>query len=164
MSVLTKIYVKALPSGEPTRLTSSNDWEFKPAWSPDGQWIAYVTWSMNGGGHVWKMRADGSGQPQRLTQVPAFYTDLAFSPDGRWVVFHTANSPSLRQIYAVPTFAPRPVPVELTRITSGPFASPDALRISVSASRIPAATSVSTDSHGIVIRNAPPGRARSCGC
>jgi hypothetical protein len=25
-----------------------------------------------------------------------------FSPDGRWIVFHTTNSPSLRQVYAVP--------------------------------------------------------------
>ena len=86
MSVLTKIYVKDLPGGEPRRLTQGDMWEFKPAWSPDGQWIAYVTWSMNEGGHIWKTRADGGGQPQRLTSVPAFYTDLTFSPDGTRIV------------------------------------------------------------------------------
>ena len=85
MSVLTKIYVQDLPKGTPRRLTTGDQWEFKPAWSPDGQWIAYVTWSMDGG-HVWKARADGSGQPQRLTTIRAFYTDLVFSPDGRRLV------------------------------------------------------------------------------
>jgi hypothetical protein len=63
------------------RPLAGGDRAFKPAWSPDGQWIAYVTWSMDGG-HIWKMRADGSGSPQQLTKVPAFYTDLVFSPDG----------------------------------------------------------------------------------
>ncbi|HUF23175.1 MAG TPA: amidohydrolase family protein [Vicinamibacterales bacterium] len=86
MSVLTKLYIKDLPAGETKRLTSGDAWEFKPTWSPDGQWIAYVTWSMDTGGHIWKTRADGSGQPQRLTSVPAFYTDLAFSPDGSRIV------------------------------------------------------------------------------
>ncbi len=85
MSVLTKIYVKDLPSGQARRLTASDDWEFKPTWSPDGQWIAYVTWSTSGG-QIWKMRADGSGQPQRLTSVPAFYSDVTFSPDGTRIV------------------------------------------------------------------------------
>ncbi|MEQ8330431.1 MAG: amidohydrolase family protein [Longimicrobiales bacterium] len=90
-SVLTKLYVMDLPDGTPRRLTTSDTWEFKPAWSPDGRWIAYVTWDMDGG-HVWKTRADGSGQPQRLTGVEAFYTDLAFSPDGERIVGLRGNA------------------------------------------------------------------------
>ncbi|MEQ9398652.1 MAG: amidohydrolase family protein [Longimicrobiales bacterium] len=90
-SVLTKLYVMDLPGGTPRRLTASDAWEFKPTWSPDGRWIAYVTWDMDGG-HVWKTRADGSGQPQRLTGVEAFYTDLAFSPDGERIVGLRGNA------------------------------------------------------------------------
>jgi hypothetical protein len=85
MSVLTRIYVMDLPGGTPRRLTKADAWEFKPAWSPDGQWVAYVTWSMTEG-HIWKARADGTGEPQRLTKVPAFYTDIVFSPDGTRIV------------------------------------------------------------------------------
>jgi len=89
-SVLTKLYVLDLPGGTPRRLTTGEAWEFKPAWSPDGQWIAYVTWSMQGG-HVWKTRADGSGQPQQLTATPAFYTDPVYSPDGSRLVALRGN-------------------------------------------------------------------------
>jgi Tol biopolymer transport system component len=90
-SVLAKVYAMALPDGTPRRLTRGDDWEFQPAWSPDGRWIAYVTWGVDGG-HIWRMRADGRGQPQRLTSEPAFYTDLAFSPDGARVAALRGNA------------------------------------------------------------------------
>ena len=91
-SAMTSLYVMDLPNGKPRRLNSSNVPEFKPAWSPDGQWIAYVTWEHDGEGHVWKVRADGSGQPQRLTSVSAFYTDPVFSPDGTRIVARRGNA------------------------------------------------------------------------
>lgn len=90
-SVLTKNYVMSLPDGEPERLTESDAWEFKPTWSPDGEWIAYVTWSTDGG-QIWKARANGRGGPQQLTTVPAFYTDVTFSPDGNRIVGLRGNA------------------------------------------------------------------------
>ena len=64
------------------RLTSGTDVEHGPVWSPDGQFIAYVTWNDDDGGRIYRVRADGRGQPERLTQVPAFYDRLAYSRDG----------------------------------------------------------------------------------
>jgi len=98
-SVLTKIYV--VPTGSvPTRLTSGDAWEFKPTWSPDGEWIAYVTWSMNDGGHIYKTRSDGTGEPQRLTSYPAFYTDIVFSPDGERIVGLRGNEYMRHQTFS----------------------------------------------------------------
>ncbi|MGD8328307.1 MAG: amidohydrolase family protein [Acidobacteriota bacterium] len=88
------------PQTRPVRLTSGDAWEFKPAFSPDGQWIAYVTWSMEEGGHIWKTRADGSGQPQRLTTYPAFYTDVVFSPDGERIVGLRGNEYMRHQTFS----------------------------------------------------------------
>jgi Tol biopolymer transport system component len=115
MSVLTKIYVMDLPKSQPRRLTNAETWEFKPTWSPDGQWIAYVTWAMDGG-QIWKMRADGSGQPQQLTKVPAFYTDVVFSPDGSRIVGLRGNEYMRQQTFS--EFGGLRIPLDLVWIPS----------------------------------------------
>ena len=56
-----------------------------PAWSPDGQWLAYVTWT-DAGGTVNKIRADGRSRPVRLTADTAFYDTPVWSPDGTRIV------------------------------------------------------------------------------
>jgi Tol biopolymer transport system component len=97
-SALTHLYVMDIPgslstaaadpaakSGIPHRLTTATAPEFMPAWSPDGQWIAFVTWTQDGG-QIWKTRSDGKGAPQQLTRVPAYYRDLHFSPDAKRIV------------------------------------------------------------------------------
>ncbi len=84
-SALTHLYTMSIPDGRPTRITSGDSREFHPAWSPDGKWLAYVTWSTEGG-HVWKVRADSQGAPQQLTRVPGHYRNPAWSPDGQRLV------------------------------------------------------------------------------
>jgi imidazolonepropionase-like amidohydrolase/Tol biopolymer transport system component len=68
------------------RLTTGTDVEHGPAWSPDGQFISYVTWNDDDGGRIYRVRADGSGQPERLTAVAAFYDRLTYSRDGSRLV------------------------------------------------------------------------------
>ncbi|MGH7477378.1 MAG: amidohydrolase family protein [Longimicrobiales bacterium] len=75
----------ALAAGTPRRVTDADLGEQQPAWSPDGQWLAYVSWA-GGEGHVWRVRADGRGEPQRLTRAAAFYREPAWSPDGERIV------------------------------------------------------------------------------
>jgi Tol biopolymer transport system component len=91
-SALTHLHVMDLPAtcaspcqGSSKRLTTGNAREYQPIWSPDGQWIAYVTWD-NGRGGIWKIHADGSGSPQQLTTAPLFYSDPVWSPDGKRIV------------------------------------------------------------------------------
>ena len=84
-SAATHVYVMDIADGTPQRLTKSSDREYQPVWSPDGQWIAYVTWSQ-AGGHIWKIRSDGSSAPEQLTQIPAYYRDVVWSPDGARIV------------------------------------------------------------------------------
>lgn len=91
-SAMAQLYVKDLPEGEPRPLTDSEIHSFKPSWSPDGQWIAFVTWNYNGDGHIWKIRTDGSAPAQRLTTIAAFYTDPVFSPDGSRIVARRGNA------------------------------------------------------------------------
>ena len=85
-SSLTHLYRMDLPGGKPARLTSGASREYQPAWSRDGQWIAYSTWDDDNGGHIWKARADGTGTPARLTRIAAFYRDPVWSPDSSRIV------------------------------------------------------------------------------
>jgi len=82
-SALARVWVMDLPTGEPRRLTSSDEaTEHSPQWSPDGQWIAWVSWNDDDGGYVWRARADGRGEPERVSQIAGYFDRVAWSPDG----------------------------------------------------------------------------------
>jgi hypothetical protein len=81
-----RLWVRPLPEGDARRLTSAEVGEYHPVWSPDGQWVAYVTWNDSAGGHIMKARADGRTPPQQLTRAAALYYNLAWSPDGQRIV------------------------------------------------------------------------------
>ena len=89
-SAMTHLYAFDLPNGKPQRLASGDSTEFQPAWSPDGKWIAYVSWS-NEGGQLWKISASG-GQPQQLSKSLAVYSNPVWSPDGTRIVLLRGNA------------------------------------------------------------------------
>jgi Tol biopolymer transport system component len=84
-SALAHIYEADLATGQPHRLTNSEEPEFQPSWSPDGSSIVYITWTAQGG-NVWICSSDGSGQPRLLTDHPDFYNNPVFSPDGKSII------------------------------------------------------------------------------
>jgi Tol biopolymer transport system component len=99
-SALDRLYVMDLPSGTPRRLTSDTVKEQVPAWSPDGQWLAYVTWA-DQGGTLNKIKADGRSRPVRLTADTAFYDTPVWSPDGaRIVVVKGPRAPRTQEHFA----------------------------------------------------------------
>ncbi|MET0339319.1 MAG: amidohydrolase family protein [Caulobacter sp.] len=69
--------------------------ELSPAWSPDGRWIAFATWSDFDGGHLWKVAAVG-GRPIRLTSVAGEYLNPSWSADGRQIVVAKGAGGGLR--------------------------------------------------------------------
>ncbi len=95
-AALARLYVRPIPEGEPRRLTELDVVEAQPAWSPDGAWIAFVTWSPDGG-HLYKVRADGSAPPVRLSTRSAIFQHPAWSPDGERLVAIQGPARSFRE-------------------------------------------------------------------
>ena len=102
-SAVGKLWVAGLsgPGGEkgttltaetPRRLNpasgtgAGSEREYEPAFSPDGKWIAYVTWSDAEGGQLWKIPS-GGGAPVKLGATAAFYARPAWSLDGTKIAF-----------------------------------------------------------------------------
>src|SRR5574341_1348231 len=99
-SALDRLYVMDLSNGTPRRLTTDTVKEQVPAWSPDGQWLAYVTWT-DQGGTLNKIKADGRSRPIRLTSDSAFYDTPVWSPDGaRIVVGKGPRAPRAQEHFA----------------------------------------------------------------
>ena len=74
---------------KPRRVTTKEEGEFMPGWSPDGKRLVYVTWSVDGG-QIMTVPAAG-GEPKALTAAPAYYVNPIFTPDGKNVVFLLGN-------------------------------------------------------------------------
>ncbi len=81
----------------PRRLTPGSVGEFQPAWSPDGRWIAFVTWENEHGG-LWKIASDGSAPAERLSSVSARFSQPVWSPDSSKIVaLLTSNYQAMNQ-------------------------------------------------------------------
>ncbi len=74
------------PTCRPRRVTDQSVGEYSPAWSPDGRFLAWVTWTEDGG-DVWRLRAgDPKARPEKISRRTAFYENLTYNPTGTRLV------------------------------------------------------------------------------
>ena len=83
-TTLNKIYIKDLPNGVPHLLANQSVSQYQPAWSPDGKWITYVSWSDTSGGFLFKVPSSG-GIPEKITKDAGEYQRPVWSPDGKTI-------------------------------------------------------------------------------
>jgi len=96
-SALGHLYLKQLPDGQPTRVTSDERLEFDPAFSPDGAWIVYTTWADADGGRVCVIPVDGR-EGREVVRTPGHYTEPSFSPEGKSIVYRAVGANQIRGI------------------------------------------------------------------
>jgi Tol biopolymer transport system component len=122
------------PDGSEERALTKGTLDYNPAWSPDGDWIAFTS-ERNGSADLYRMHADGSAV-ERLTDDPSFDDQAAFSPDGSQIVFVSTRAAGTANLWIldVKTKAARP----LTSGRGGDFRpawSPDGEWIAFSSDR-----------------------------
>jgi Tol biopolymer transport system component len=69
-----------------TRLTSGTTFDWSPVWSPDGEQIAFLSFSDDGNEEIYIMNADGSNI-ERLTNNQSTEGYPVWSPDGKSIAF-----------------------------------------------------------------------------
>lgn len=111
-------------------ITHDHEFNFRPAWSPDGERVAFAS-ERDGNPEIYVMDADG-GNLVRLTDDPAWDGAPAWSPDGTLIAFdrHVDDRLDIRVMRADGSDE-RPV-VSMTihgRFTGAPTWSPDGTRL-----------------------------------
>ena len=98
--------------GNPVVLLTSPDPIMSPAWSPDGGWLAYV--SFEGGSSRIMLQELATGLRRELTNFPGINGAPAFSPDGRRLAL-TLSRDGSPDIYVLDLES-----ADLRRLTNGP--------------------------------------------
>ncbi len=86
----TDVYLAPLEGGEPLRLTSSKKSDAKPRFSPDGEWIAFLSSREGDLTQIFLMSRRG-GEAVKLTDFGASVSDLAWSPDSKRIALVVAD-------------------------------------------------------------------------
>ena len=84
------IYMAPLAGGEPIRLTSSKKSESTPRFSPDGEWIAFLSSREGDKGQAFLLSRRG-GEAVKLTDFKASVSALAWSPDSKRLALVVAD-------------------------------------------------------------------------
>jgi Tol biopolymer transport system component len=92
------IYAKLIGVGTPLQLTHNALTDCRPAWSPDGRYIAFLRLSPSGGAEVISVPALG-GAERRLAEMDSWglagWALLAWAPDGKSLAIRQGRPPAV---------------------------------------------------------------------
>src|SRR5665213_954167 len=128
------LYISNADGTAERALTEPSSWNYNPAWSPKGDWIAFTS-ERAGSADIYRVHPDGTGV-ERLTDSPAFDDQASFSPDGKRIVFVSTRATGRANLWILDVHTHKATP--LTAGDGGDFRpawSPDGAWIAFSSDR-----------------------------
>jgi serine/threonine protein kinase/Tol biopolymer transport system component len=74
-------------SGQPERLTTSENYQWASSWSPDGRVLAFMEFNHTTLGDIWMLPLEGEHKPYPLVRTSSTEWGGRISPDGRWLAY-----------------------------------------------------------------------------
>ncbi len=87
---ISQIYVSAADGSQTVQLTRGEKSATNPAWSPDGNWIAFLTPRAGPKSNLWRIPVAG-GEAEQLTDEKGGITAFSWSPDGTQIAYLMAD-------------------------------------------------------------------------
>ena len=87
---VTHLWLAETAGGRARQLTRGKKSESSPAWSPNGQWLAFTSDREGGKNQIFAMRPDG-GEAVQLTKSEAGAQGFEWSPDGAQIAYTAAD-------------------------------------------------------------------------
>lgn len=84
--MVTQIWMAATDGKENHPISFGDKSSTNPKWSPDGNWLAFMSNRKDNKNNLYLLRANG-GEAESLTDVKSGVSDFEWSPDGRWIAF-----------------------------------------------------------------------------
>jgi dipeptidyl aminopeptidase/acylaminoacyl peptidase len=129
LSLQGGLWVISASGGTATKITPWNVEATQPAWSPDGQWIAFQNYSTEANYAIWVVKSDGS-QLHALTSGPFDDREPSWYPDSSKVIFSSDRSDDKQyKIWSVTLGGALQQLTTGTGAESNPVVSPDGTKI-----------------------------------
>ncbi|MDE2944018.1 MAG: amidohydrolase family protein [Gemmatimonadota bacterium] len=100
VSILGKIWTLPAEGGTARQLTDGASWDTRPAWSPDGRFLAYAARSRQGADIL--VRNMATGGVRFLHGVPGSVGHMQFHPDGSQLFFVDDRSQYEAHVWRIP--------------------------------------------------------------
>ena len=129
LSLQGGLWIIPSSGGTATKITPWNVESTQPAWSPDGQWIAFQNYSEEANYAIWVVKSDGS-QLHALTSGPFDDREPSWYPDSSKVIFSSDRSNDKQyKIWSVTLGGALQQLTTGTGAESNPVVSPDGTKI-----------------------------------
>lgn len=93
-TALNEVYLMNLPDGTPKKLVELDETQAEPVWSPNGDWLAFVSWTPEGG-KLYKIQPNGNNLTQ-LNQEPGVFQNPVWNNNGSRIVAIKGNPEDFR--------------------------------------------------------------------